>query len=431
MPIDPITDNEGGIDVRTKLNDAISAINALGDAATKDVGTSAGTVAAGDDSRFSNARTPTAHASTHQHGGADEVATTTPAANAIPKAGAGGKLDGGWLPYGSTGSTACEGNDARLSDARTPTAHANSHVTGGADKIRDATASLDGLMTAAHAAKLDGIETGADVTDAANVGAAIAGATTETTLGDTDEIPFVAGSTLKNIAYSALKTLLNALYAVKGAITGSGLTMASGKLLGRGTAGTGAIEEITLGTNLSLSGNTLNATGSGGGGGSTNIFIGAGEFIPRTTNGCGINSCETSTNRVNYDVLEFDPAAIEYAQALRVVPNNWNAGTITFKPIWTAASGSGDVVWSLSARAYANDDAIDQATGTNQTSTDTLTAAADICIGPASSAITMAGTAANGNPVIFEVARQATSGSDTLAVDAQLIGIEITYTASS
>lgn len=246
MPIDPITDNEGGIDVRTKLNDAISAINALGDAATKNVGTSAGTVAAGDDSRFSDARTPTAHASTHQHGGADEVATATPAANAIPKAGAGSKLDGGWLPYGSTGSTACEGNDARLSDARTPTAHASSHVTGGADKIRDATASLDGLMTAAYAAKLDGIETGADVTDAANVGAAIAGATTETTLGDTDEIPFVVGSTLKNIAYSALKTLLNALYAVKGAITGSGLTMATGKLLGRRTAGTGAIEEIDL-----------------------------------------------------------------------------------------------------------------------------------------------------------------------------------------
>lgn len=40
-------------------------------------------------------------------------------------------------------------------------------------------------------------------------------------------------------------------------------SMATNKLLGRGTAGTGAIEEITLGTNLSLSGTTLNATGGG------------------------------------------------------------------------------------------------------------------------------------------------------------------------
>jgi hypothetical protein len=38
------------------------------------------------------------HAASHQSGGADEVATATPAANAIPKAGAGGTLAAGWLP---------------------------------------------------------------------------------------------------------------------------------------------------------------------------------------------------------------------------------------------------------------------------------------------------------------------------------------------
>lgn len=36
------------------------------------------------------------------------------------------------------------------------------------------------------------------------------------------------------------------------------------RLLGRATAGAGVVEEITLGTNLSLSGTTLNATGGGG-----------------------------------------------------------------------------------------------------------------------------------------------------------------------
>lgn len=43
-------------------------------------------------------------------------------------------------------------------------------------------------------------------------------------------------------------------------------SMSTGKLLGRGTGGTGVIEEITLGTNLSLSGTTLNASVPGGGG---------------------------------------------------------------------------------------------------------------------------------------------------------------------
>lgn len=39
-----------------------------------------------------------AHAVNHQNGGADEIAVASAAANAIPKAGSGGKLDKGWLP---------------------------------------------------------------------------------------------------------------------------------------------------------------------------------------------------------------------------------------------------------------------------------------------------------------------------------------------
>lgn len=50
--------------------------------------------------------------------------------------------------------------------------HASSHLTGGDDEIGAATASNEGLMTAAFAAKLNGIEAGADVTDATNVSAA-------------------------------------------------------------------------------------------------------------------------------------------------------------------------------------------------------------------------------------------------------------------
>jgi len=46
----------------------------------------------------------------------------------------------------------------------------------------------------------------------------------------------------------------------------TGITMSTARLLGRSTAGTGAVEEITLGTNLSFSGTTLNATGGSGGG---------------------------------------------------------------------------------------------------------------------------------------------------------------------
>jgi hypothetical protein len=53
-------------------------------------------------------------------------------------------------------------SDPRFSDSRTPTAHASTHVTGGADKIRDASAAQDGLMTTAFASKLDGIAANAN-----------------------------------------------------------------------------------------------------------------------------------------------------------------------------------------------------------------------------------------------------------------------------
>ncbi len=52
-----------------------------------------------------------------------------------------------------------------------------------------------------------------------------------------------------------------------GPITSTGnitTSMNTNKLIGRGTASTGVMEEITLGTNLSLSGTTLNASGGGG-----------------------------------------------------------------------------------------------------------------------------------------------------------------------
>jgi hypothetical protein len=61
------------------------------------------------------------------------------------------------IPFGSAVSTVCQGNDSRLSDARTPTAHAANHVTGGSDIIPDAVSGgASGLMSGADKAKLDG-----------------------------------------------------------------------------------------------------------------------------------------------------------------------------------------------------------------------------------------------------------------------------------
>lgn len=70
-----------------------------------------------------------------------------------------------------------------------------------------------------------------------------------------------AGGTLGTAAFTA-----SSAYAAAGAVTSSGLTMATARLLGRSTASTGAIEEITIGSGLTLSAGTLSASGGGGGG---------------------------------------------------------------------------------------------------------------------------------------------------------------------
>ena len=137
------------------------------------------------------------------------------------------------LNVGATVGTVAAGDDSRLSDARTPTAHAASHITGGSDAIQSATAAQNGLATAAQITKLDGIEASADVTDAGNVGSSIDGAAAVTTLGDTDKIPVTQSGVLKSIAYSALKTLFNAIYQA----VDSTLTTLSGK----STTGSGNI----------------------------------------------------------------------------------------------------------------------------------------------------------------------------------------------
>ena len=111
-------------------------------------GNTAGTACQGNDVRLADARTPKPHKATHQTGGSDAI---TPAdigaADKTIQIKPGTGLTGGGtleadrtltVSYGTAAGTACQGNDARLSNARTPTAHKTTHKTGGTDALTPA-----------------------------------------------------------------------------------------------------------------------------------------------------------------------------------------------------------------------------------------------------------------------------------------------------
>jgi len=162
------------------------------------------------------------------------------------------------------------------------------------------------------------------------------------------------------------------------------------------------------------------------------IVLTPGALAPTTTTGCAdVETVEAGTNDVDYKVLDFDAATEENAYVGFVMPDSYDGGTITARFIWTAASGSGDVIWGIKGRCFANDDAIDQAYGTAVTVTDTLITAGDIHISAATAVVTLAGSPAGGQYIQLKVYRDADAGGDTLAADARLLAVKIEYALNS
>ena len=160
-----------------KAVDAAAARTAIGAGISNlGLGTSGTTAAAGNDSRLSDARTPTAHA----HSGADITSGTVPIAR---------------IPTGTSGTTVPLGNDARFSDARTPTAHAHP------------TSDVTGFAAAALSA--------APAETVTTVGTLVSGATAKTTPIDADIVGVsdsVASNVLKGVTWANIKATLKAYF---------------------------------------------------------------------------------------------------------------------------------------------------------------------------------------------------------------------------
>lgn len=208
--------------------------------------------------------------------------------------------------------------------------------------------------------------------------------------------------------------------------TGVGMSLAQGDILWYDGAN---ITNLAVGTDdyvLKVNGSDINWEADPRTGVYRTLWVDAGAMISRTTSGAATGTEEYATNDLMSDSMAYDDSTDEFAQ-VRVVFDNWGAGTVKVKFYWTSAASSGDVIWTAAGVASANDDAIDTAFGTAQSATDTATAAGDLQISSATAAITIAGSPTAEEAVWFQFSRDADNGSDTLSGDAKLLGVLIQY----
>lgn len=167
--------------------------------------------------------------------------------------------------------------------------------------------------------------------------------------------------------------------------------------------------------------------------GKTAIPIPASAMSSRTTNGAAFGTHETATNFNMHNTYDFDGTGLEYVQFVIPMPSSWNEGTISFKPIVSKTSGGSGTgtTWKMQAVAFGNNESSNAAFGTSQSSVVTLTSANTIYVGPESSAITVAGSPAAGEMVMFQVFRDPADASDNVSIDARLHGVHLFITVDT
>ena len=155
-------------------------------------------------------------------------------------------------------------------------------------------------------------------------------------------------------------------------------------------------------------------------------------MIPRVTNGCTVNSFEisASSSNNNFDTLDFDPSTQQFAQVMRVLPNNWSGSSpLSARFYWTTYSTAtaGNVVWNLAATSLTNSSPLSSTVGTSQSALAPFVSLSAMHVSPLTNSITIAGTPAGSSPILFQISRDAANIADTYATTSSLLGVEISY----
>ena len=156
------------------------------------------------------------------------------------------------------------------------------------------------------------------------------------------------------------------------------------------------------------------------------IHLPVGQLYPTTVSGAATGLITTTTNKIDYKVLDFDQSAIEYAQGDFLLPLGWDSFKCQF--IWTCGTvGAGAVMWGARGIALADFGLLDTIYGSPQNVIDTKVTSSGVHMSSFTSSITPPIPAAYA-PIKLQVYRNATNASDTFTADARLLGVTIIKT---
>jgi hypothetical protein len=159
-------------------------------------------------------------------------------------------------------------------------------------------------------------------------------------------------------------------------------------------------------------------------------------LYPSTTSGCADPVLyETSSNKQNIYLADFDGASTEYAEFPLSMPDGWDGGTFRFRFKFAftdvpSAPGS-TVIWGAQMLAYGDRDDLDAAWGSAQevTYTNTGSETGKYMVSDWTSAVTPAGTPAAGEDVQVRIYRD--GGTDTTNVDARFRMVQVDFQRSA
>lgn len=201
-----------------------------------------------------------------------------------------------------------------------------------------------------------------------------------------------------------------------------------------GATGANRPRTVYVGTSLVVAGLTVAP-------GRETIYIPAGSLTPRTNNGCAaLATAAGATNQPDISYCLFDggsPQVKQFAAFSVRMPKSWDRNPVTIAFTWRRASGTGaaNVLWGARAVAVGDNDTPVQNFGAEATVVDAAStvSASNVMLSGETGSVQIGTGSPPGTEqlVMFEVFRDRTSASDTLTVDAYLMGVTVYYTANA